>query len=311
MAFISCNNDFEPYRDLRKGYMMFCALNNYDNTQYVILQNFHFPNTDKKIKETTRVLLSEDGGENYLLKDTVINAHPEYSFYYLSNFTLKRGTLYRVTTVVDSVASQYGELRYCGKPDVSFSWSKDSDNHLNLYLNYNCKYVDYYRHNLFLKYRISGDEKEKTLQIPLRLIAKPLHTYHSIEDYWRLNEDEIEVLYNSFIENKGITTTNSHFSNVFKYVFHRKIGKVTNSENILITGAYVVFSSYQNYLYSYLTENENLEYSLRLGETRYYSNIVNNNSTGYGLIAGVAKDTFSFKIDKSIISEFGFTDAQP
>jgi len=310
----ACSDDFAPYANSDSGYMVYCILDNRLNTQFVALQKIHLPGGDKKMPANTRVAITNNNVTNVFFRDTVISGNDNYSYYYLPNFKPIQGRVYRLTAAVDSMGSQYADLPYCGQGPINITSSKKDGSILSYGFSYSNSTADYFMFNIFIDYMkdSSGINVNRTIKVPIKINIKEQYSdSYDNSDIWRYDYNILDFFYpeNSY-KKKDAGYGFTYKKDVFYYSLKFLVDKNIDPEKITIKRAYLVFTAYADNSYDENKVSNFVNYSLRLDESVYKTNIYAENGYGHGLFGALSVDTTVFKLDNVIIKEFGYKDGQ-
>lgn len=313
-----CKNDFAPFAGPKPGISVFSILDNRLPFQYVRLQKTYQYEEQKAVGDNAKIFISENNGDYYSLRDTIMS-NPNYKYFYLPNYSLKRGTLYRISAIVDSTITSWADTFVPANPLVNGSLSEEDYSVMIKFLNNS---EDYFTFKLSIEYETIQDGKKSVnySEVPTRLMLK---TDYFVSDFtvWNYPKEAYSVLYQNIMKkgesnfcvrkNKKNTKESDIIypgDNIIYTLLH--LNEDIKPSQITVKKVLFVFYSIDPNVYEKYAKTGNEQYSMRLGEVFYWSNFNVEQGDPAGFFGYVVADTLQFKIPSNVISTIGYNNGQ-
>jgi hypothetical protein len=329
-----CNNqDFSPYAVLEKKVVIYGIFDNRLQNQYIRIQSTYLSDDLKKNISKINLNLTEQFGNSYTLRDTILDPNSNYRIFYIPNYNLKRGITYRLVMTYDSLI-EHSETYIPPVTQVSSVMSLDTItttgktpstevyftfrisipktapiiNAIRIYINYNKKE--------------NGVNNNYTVQVPIsspQLSTTGVFEYSQF-DFIQLSDfstDPVQVYYSDPVENwkanyykDGGSSWNVTIPISYMFYTFDQIGKGSNPEDITIKSAYIVSYALDQYYFDNYFSTSSEAYSVRLDNPVDLTNIASNQNNPIGYFGWVTADTAKFKIISYFMDKYKFNDGQ-
>jgi hypothetical protein len=327
----SCKDDFSPTGELSKSYAVYSILDNRQKNQIVLLQKLFLNSNSIEKLENVKVILSESGGQNYTLKDTILSDYKNFNAYYLPNYTLKRDIMYRLTVwhieyplmwsdtyinpAPNSTNYLVSEQKIVNKDGTLWRYTVTSPKPKNnpclirLFIDVIYSYADQY---------LMPQSKTFRLEIPMSFIQNiTIEESDYGKKIYEFSSGAFTPVYSSYItSNKWdpfftVTETSIRTSIDDNNILFALLNQINvRPDYLTVKRAYVIDCNLDASLYENFIASRPNTYSVRLDEPFVYTNFNIENNTAFGYFGSVTADTCVFKIDPAIFERFGFKNGQ-
>jgi hypothetical protein len=286
--------------------------------QFVRIDKLYFSEDQRKMPDSTKVIITEINGPSYLLRDTSLSNDQKESIFYSPQFTLTRGKNYRIEIGSNSLFTKTASIFVFKKPSLTATpkryLSRDGQYEYDFemiakkenapiflfttYIEYDLKGNDmYFRYRqeipISLYYKVDIDASLKS-EYPIyhwgldtvAWIFPQLSPYDTV--YYKTTMDYLVLRYDGNLIRYALKEINLLFGD---YVARVKRG---------IAVLYMIDKAlYENYL-----ANKSDRYSVRLDAPYYVTNFSSSNGNSLGYLGCVTVDTVGFKIYDELIQEY-------
>ncbi len=319
-----CRDEFEPFAESENNLSLFSILDNRLPFQYVRLQRFYQHEDQKKKLDNAAVYISENNGNSYKMTDTSM-LNTNYAYYYLPGYKLNRGKTYRITAVLDSNTSSWSDVYVWDNPlayGSIYSYIIQKITYYSSHFVFDKECANYFIFKLFIEYEINQNgimtKYYSEVPIEIQILDRAFNPFYTIYDY---DKEDFDVRYTSIMKNSD---TSNHVRTLYNNPLYYDTGypgdniiytlkfldnRVENSQ-ITIKKAIFVFYSIDSKIYKYFLTTGKEQYSVRLDEPFYWSNVSTPKGSGYGFVGSITADTLSVKIPAELITKLGYKNGQ-
>ncbi len=324
MLISGCKNEFEPFTEPEDNVLVFSILDTRLPFQYVRMQKLYQNNNEKTNLRDIELFLIENNGNTNKLKDTILN-NGNYLYYYLPNYKLKRGVDYRLCVVQDSIVRLWSDAHVWNNPLTSGYMISYLDKEVMKYaagFYFKKASADYYLFKIFIEYDADDNGKiikgHEELPIEIKVFPNVITSTLNFEDY---EKKDYEASYTTIIKNGDTTyhvrtlptdaTRNSvyFYGESMKYAMKFLRGNYDPSQ-ITIKRGLILFYSIDKNIYENFLKIGKEQYSVRLDEPLYWTNILTPIGSGMGFFGAMSVDTIKVKVPVELITKFGYKNGQ-
>jgi hypothetical protein len=323
LFFSGCREEYLSQNGvLQENYATFCILDNRLKNQFVRINRIYFSENDKRMPNSTKVILTEINGKSYTLRDTVIDKYPNESMYYLPTI-IARGKTYELKINSPDLPTQTASVYVFKKPTLNVSrlrWMTPLGLKYKFMMNVVKERTPIFLFTSFIEYEIGGSNGKliEHEEIPLELFYKVDLVFPDLKllplSHWSPDTIGREYPTLSPYENKYYNTKQDDISFTYdgeciKYAL--KLIQLSRGDYIAIVrrGITIIYVI-DNSLYEKFLAQKMDRYSIRLDESMIPTNFTSSKGDGMGYFGCVMADTISFDVYEEMISEFKLLDGQ-
>jgi hypothetical protein len=292
---VGCEEDFSPIGKLINDYEVFCLLDTRSDKHFVLVQKLYQDETTKENLNGINVHLSEFAGKTLSLKDTIMPGLENFSVFYLHNYKLKRGMIYRLTVENDSLPTKWSDVYTEPVPSTSnFYVTKGAEAETDEYGNLISTFIYYTIHlpispsracgiKMFVEYYTYFDSTLRSIEIPRKFDERDNPVYPSIgyKDWDSCYTVESSYLTSTFIYQNILWALDRKVVGSLQYIYTKRL--------------YAVYYTLSLDLYLSFIKSGDEKYSVRLDEPFFFTNFKSDVGEGYGYLGSITADTISFK----------------
>lgn len=318
-------NYISPYTELEKDIVVTCMIDTRNEVNLLRIQNLYLNSNDNKKAVDISAILAEGSGEDYHLRDTLLNNDDRFTFFYIPGSYLHRGKYYRLTVKSKQSGEKWADCFIPPNPDLICYgyWTPTRDPRYELRIEFSKNIANYFVLRVFIEYEINyqGSKQLKRREIPGSIVINQINPHYSAyKELWEYKENEVDtVLYpgiqsSNVIENNSLGDIITGFRKVYTETLVKfRMNNLENNvppENITVKGTVAVFYSIDKNYYDLFMTKTNEQFSIRLDQASYPSNIQGANFKGYGFFGAMATDTARCKAEEYFIKQFGYVNGQ-
>lgn len=319
-----CNNaadSFSPYTTLENDYVVNCMVDTRNKSNIVSIQRIYTKINPTVLSGKTTAFLSDENGEQIILRDTVIGGSNKTNFIIPSD-CLSRGTNYRLTVNNEELGLRWGYFKMFPFPELSYKvaiYKREVLDNWEVTISFKKNIDVAYLMRVYIIYELLEDGiwKRGTVEVPVSLEVDK----KAYNPYWVLIDHDFKDLSPGYpvmqlTENLSddIVLVDGKYSVVydgwFTYSALKLIGRGRLPGTVKIKGMFAVLNQVDNNYYRNFIAYSRANTSVRLDQQLTISNVQKDGAAGYGLISSATADTIFFPAFFAYVGKLQYIDEQ-
>lgn len=319
------NNNISPFTQPENNFAVTCMLDNRKDINLVRVQKIYQRKDDAKKPENLKVILTESFGKSYFLEDTLITGDDRFCYFKIPASFLKRGNYYNLTVKDKESDIKWSECQFHSNPRFNCYnyWLQIGKRYeYECRVEFSKQISDVFLFRLFFEYFDYSESptKLKLKEIPNYVYIDNLNPNYILElPIWDYRENQVTNIGYTSIQNLSDENMSAFvdLGKDYRYAFNEEpylfalnnITRNQNRTNIKIRGVLAVLYSIDKKYYEQYMKKTNAQFSVRLDEEIYQSNITGESLKGYGFFGAITTDTIRLPVDAYYIKMFGYSEA--